>query len=227
MLAARKDESASDSQWRPSLESLCRSYWRPLYFYLRKKGFSEQDSQDLTQDFFASLIEKDFLKVVDPERGRFRWFLMDAIAKYSTNWLAVKSTQKRGGDHKKLSLDFEYGESQFKLEPVSELTPEKLFDREWALLLLQRALDEIEKGYAESAKERYFEVLKIYIVPASEQPSYRESAEQLGLSETAIKVAIHRLRQKYQNVIRRLVADTLDNPEELENEFEELMRALG
>ena len=126
-----------------------------------------------------------------------------------------------------MSLDFEYGESQFKLEPVSELTPEKLFDREWALLLLQRALDEIEKGYAESAKERYFEVLKIYIVPASEQPSYRESAEQLGLSETAIKVAIHRLRQKYQNVIRRLVADTLDNPEELENEFEELMRALG
>ncbi len=226
VLNARRDSEAVSDEWRNSLESLCEDYWYPLYAYLRRKGYAAADAQDLTQDFFASLIEKDFLRSVDPEIGRFRWFLMDAIKKYAANWNAAQSAEKRGGGRKVLSLSFDQGESQYTREPVDGWTPEKLFDRRWALSLLDRALDELRSEYESGGKHRYFQVLKVYLTADNAPPSYSDAASKLGLTQTAIKVAIHRLRDKYRQTIRRLVAETLDQDQRLDDEIDELMEAL-
>ncbi|MGI9516691.1 MAG: RNA polymerase sigma factor [Pirellulaceae bacterium] len=224
-MSARSSEDAS-SEWQSSLEILCRNYWYPLYAYLRRKGYSANDAQDLTQDFFASLIEKDYLKAIDPDRGRFRWFLMDAIKKYAANWNAAQRAKKRGGDHRILSLQFDDGESRYQREPVDGWTAERLFERRWALELLDRALQELRDQYQTSGKLRYFETLKVFLTADSSPPTYDEVAQELGLSQTAIKVAIHRLRDKYRQTVQRQVADTLDDGDSLDDEIDRLLDSL-
>ena len=225
---ARQQENGGDenSDWRACMESLCASYWYPAYAYLRRKGYEPSDCQDLTQDFFASLIEKNVLQIVDPERGRFRWFLMHALRQFAANWNSAQKAKKRGGDLKVFSLSFEEGESRYQNEPVDGWTPERLFDRRWALTLLHTAIKNLELEYSENGKTRLFESLKIYISPGVVPPSYAEVADTLGLTETAIKVAIHRLREKYRNQIRALVAETLDDPADLDEELQQLMESL-
>ena len=162
VVAARRGmkESHGDTApgvgWRESLETLCQDYWYPLYSYLRRRGYSSDDAQDLTQDFFAELISKDFLKVVTPEQGRFRWFLMDAIKKFAAKWNASQRAKKRGGGQRHFSLDFDEGEKRFRCEPSSDWTPEKQFERACALQLLERALAEVEAYYQERGKQRFF-----------------------------------------------------------------------
>ncbi len=227
VLAARDKPVGTDStDWHESLESLCGTYWYPLYAFLRRKGYSPDDSQDLTQDFFATLIEKDFLKAIDPERGRFRWFMMDAIKKFAASWNAAQSAQKRGGDRKILSLEFEKGENRYQREPVDGWTAEKLFDRRWALALLDNAMSTLQEQYRATGKQRHFEALKIFLTPDSSPPAYADVAQELDLSLTAVKVAIHRLRDKYREVVLQQVADTLDNNELLEDEFDRLLNSI-
>ncbi len=220
--------SATDStnDWQDSLETLCRHYWYPLYAYLRRKGYSASDAQDLTQDFFASLIEKDYLKAIEPGRGRFRWFLMDAIKKYAANWNAAQRAKKRGGDRRILPLEFDDGETRYQREPVDDWTAEKLFERRWTLELLDRSLQDLREQYESAGKLRLFDTLKVFLTADSSPPSYDEVASQLGLSQTAIKVAIHRLRDKYRQTIRRQVADTLDESDSLDDEIDRLLESL-
>lgn len=227
MLSAR-DKSGHDgaTDWRESLESLCGTYWYPLYAYVRRKGYSADDSQDLTQDFFATLIEKDFLKAIEPGRGRFRWFMMDAIKKFAASWNAAQSAQKRGGDRKILSLEFEKGENRYQREPVDGWTAEKLFDRRWALTLLDNAMNVLQEQYREAGKQRQFAALKVFLTPDSSPPTYIDVARELDLSLTAVKVAIHRLRDKYREVVLQQVIDTLEKDESLEDEFDRLLNSI-
>lgn len=225
VLAARDTEKQSED-WRTSLEVLCQNYWYPLYAYLRRKGYSASDCQDLTQDFFAKLIEKDFLQSIDPERGRFRWFLMDAIRKFAANWNARQNARKRGGDRNVFSLHFDDGENRYQREPVDGLTAEKLFERRWTLELLDRAMEELRIYYEDAGKQRHFETLKVFLTADSSPPSYAEVATRLGLSATAIKVAIHRLRDRYQECVHRQVASTLDSDESLDDEINRLLDSL-
>ncbi len=225
VLAARDGKTNADS-WRQSLEMLCQSYWYPLYAYLRRKGYSPNDCQDLVQDFFAKLIEKDFLKVVDQGRGRFRWFLMDAIKKFAAKWNAAQSAKKRGGDRSIFSLEFDDGEQRYQREPVDGMTPEKLFERRWALELLNNAMSNLSAHYKSNGKLRHFQELKVFLTADSSPPSYQEVANRLGLSLTAVKVAIHRLRDKYRDTVHRLVADTLNEDESLEDEISRLLDAV-
>ena len=225
VLAARDTEKHTED-WRTSLEALCQSYWYPLYAYLRRKGYSPSDCQDLTQDFFAKLIEKDFLKGVDPERGRFRWFMMDAVKKFAANWNAAQSARKRGGDRKTFSLQFDDGESRYQREPVDGWTAEKLFDRRWALEMLDLAMEQLHQSYRESGKQRFFKELKVFLTADSSPPSYQDVADRLNLSLTAIKVAIHRLRDKYRDSVHQQVADTLDDSESLEDEIDRLLESI-
>ncbi len=225
VLAAR-DTAQQSEDWRASLELLCQSYWYPLYAYLRRKGYSPDDSQDLTQDFFARLMEKDFLQAIDPQRGRFRWFMMDAIKKFAANWNAARSAKKRGGGRQILSLEFDRGEQRYQREPVDGWTAEKLFDRRWALELLDRSLQQLAANYEETGKRRYFNELKVFLTADSSPPSYQQVATSLGLSLTAVKVAIHRLRDRYREVVQYQVAQTLDEGDSLEDEIDRLLDSI-
>jgi RNA polymerase sigma-70 factor (ECF subfamily) len=226
VLAACKGDQRPSDDWRTSLETLCRTYWYPLYAYLRRKGYSPNDCQDLTQEFFATLIEKDFLNSIDPQRGRFRWFLMDAIRKFAANWNAARAAQKRGGGRRIFSLEYEHGESRYLREPVDGWTAERLFDRRWALELLDQAMQRLEDYYRQRGKTRHFHELKVFLTADSSPPSYQEVADRLGLGPTAIKVAIHRLRDKYREMVHQVVADTLEHGESLEDEIDRLLESL-
>lgn len=223
---ARSSESEAD-QWQDSIQELCESYWYPLYAFLRRKGYKPEDCQDLVQGFFASLIEKDFLKVVSPDKGRFRWFLMDAIAKFAASWNSAQSAQKRGGQKTIVSLDVDQGESRYGLEPADQQTPESLFERDFALSVIDQAIEALKSSYYEDGKKRFFDSLKVYLVPAGHEPKYAEVATELDLSETAIKVAIHRLRQKFQDSVRLVVLQTLSDPSQLDEEVDSLLQSLG
>ena len=226
VISAQREKNLPPDQWQHSLAELCQAYWYPLYAYLRRKGYKTDDAQDLTQDFFASLIEKDFLKAIDPDRGRFRWFLMDAISKFAANWNAAQSTKKRGGDRQFFSLRFDDVETRYLKEPTDGLTPEKLFNRRWALTVLDSAINQLQNDYEQNGKTRFFEHLHVFLTADSQIPSYAEVAEKLGLTETAVKVAIHRLREKYRNTIRQLLAQTLEDPASLDDEIDDLMSSL-
>ena len=222
-----KDSDARNLSWQESLSTLCEAYWFPLYAYLRRKGYSAEDSQDLVQAFFGTLIEKDFLKVVAPEKGRFRWFLMDAISKFAASWNSAKSAQKRGGGKNFVSIDAESVESRYQIEPADQQTPESLFERQWALSVIQQAMDKLQDQYYADGKQRLFDGLKKYLIPDSQTSSYAETAEGLDLTETAIKVAIHRLRQKFTKSIHEVVLETLDDPAELDEEVNSLLESLS
>lgn len=209
------------------MERLCEAYWYPLYAYLRRKGYSAEDCQDLVQSFFEALIEKNFLKVVSPEKGRFRWFLMDAISKFAANWNTAQSAQKRGGGQNILSLDFQAGESRFQIEPADHQTPEKIFERQWAIRVIHLALESLQQAYYVDGKKRMFDQLQTYLIPESRLPTYAETATELGLTETAIKVAIHRLRQKFSRAVRDVVLQTIEDPNDLEEEVNSLLKSLG
>lgn len=215
-----------EGDWHESLETLCQTYWYPLYAYLRRKGYSADDAADLTQSFFAALIEKDYLKAVDPQRGRFRWFLMHAANAFAAKWQEARLAQKRGGDRKFFSLNFREGESRYQNEPVDGWNPERLFDRRWAITIIQSALAQLATTYEQTGKKRLFDGLKVFLGAGGEPPKYHEVAEQLDLSETAVKVAIHRLRERYRDTIRQLVADTMAPDGDLDAEINDLMDAL-
>ncbi len=224
--ARSSDATQQDSQWRNSLELLCQQYWYPLYAYLRRKGYDATDAQDLVQGFFVQLIEKRFLDAVDRQRGRFRWFLMNAVSRYAANWNKKQSAEKRGGKHQTFSFDFAIGEDRYSLEPADGMTPEKLFERRWALTILEQAIEKLALEYEQDGKGRYFKHLKTYLTADSQAPSYSETAQQLGINETTVKVAIFRLREKYRKTLRSLVAQTLDETESLDAEIDDLLSAL-
>ena len=207
---------------REALTSLCETYWYPLYAFLRSRGHSAPDAEDLTQAFFARLLEKHALRHADPGRGRFRSFLLTSLTHFAANEYDKEAAKKRGGGIPALSLEFENAEGRFQLEPATTETPEKLFDRRWAFTLLDRVLARLRTEMIEGDKESQFEQLKTYLVGDQPQPSYAEIASALGMSEGAIKVAVHRLRRRFRDLIRDEIMQTVSSPDEVEDELRHL-----
>ncbi|MCW8128816.1 MAG: sigma-70 family RNA polymerase sigma factor [Planctomycetota bacterium] len=208
---------------REALGALIEAYWRPLYFYLRGTRLTVEDAKDLTQAFFAALLEKDFLKVVDREKGKFRTFLLVAIKHFVSNERDKARAQKRGGGRKHLPLDFDDAERNFSREPATLETPEKLFLRKWAQDLSALALALLEADFAERGKGKLFQALRPHLAGGKD---YEALAEELGMSVANLKVTVHRARQRYAEVLRQAVRDTVRSDADVDDELRELLDAL-
>ena len=220
VLAAGKDQPEA----RGALEHLCSTYWYPLYAFVRRQRYGPQDAQDLTQEFFARLLEKQWLADVDRSKGRFRSFLLAAMKHFLANEWDHARAQKRGGGRVPISLDAMTAESRYAMEPAALETPERVFERRWALTLLDRVLNHLRDEFAKAGKLAVFDELKSAL--AGDKTPYSEIGARLGMSEGAVKVAVHRLRGRYRDLIRAEVAQTVDSEAEIEDELRSLMSAL-
>lgn len=224
VLAAASLSSGGASQ---ALERLCAAYWYPLYSYIRSRGVGPEDAHDLTQEFFVRFLDKGFLKDVRPEKGKFRTFLLASLNHFLSNEWDRARAQKRGGHLQFLPLDFAQAEERHARGPGHTLTPEALFERAWAMAVLDAALAKLRDEYAGSGKEKQFELLKGVLVRGEGGVSYRDLGSDLGLSEGAIKVAVHRLRRRYRDLMLEEISQTLAEGENLEEEMRHLMAALS
>ncbi|HET6249078.1 MAG TPA: RNA polymerase sigma factor [Tepidisphaeraceae bacterium] len=220
VLAAGKDQPDA----REALQRLCTIYWYPLYAFVRRQRHNPQDAQDLTQEFFARLLEKQWLAGVDRSKGRFRSFLLAAMKHFLANEWDHARAQKRGGGKIPISLDTMTAESRYALEPAALDTPERVFERRWALTLLDQVLTRLRGEFAAAGKIHVFEELKSSLTGGS--APYSEIAAKLEMSEGAVKVAVHRLRARYRDLVRAEVAQTVDSDGEIEDELRSLMAAL-
>ena len=217
----------SSPRHREALSELCRDYWYPLYVYLRRRGFDPHQSEDYVQGFFAWTLEKDALGKADRDRGKFRSFLLTSLKNFVANEHDRAQALKRGGGKTPLSLDFTNAEGQYTLEPAHDLTPDKLFDRSWALELLNAAMKRLETRYDEAGKAQEFSFLKEYLTAKKGDVSYREVGARLHMSEGAVKVAVHRLRKRYRELLRAEIAETVTSEDRIEEEIQDLFEALS
>ena len=224
VLTAGRSDTARASD---ALARLCQTYWHPLYAYVRRVGHAPHDAQDLTQEFFARLLEKNYLARADESRGRFRSFLLATLKHFLANEWDKARAQKRGGGQIPIPIDIGSAETSCGFEPVDDLTAEKIYERRWALTLLAQVLRRLREEYVRAGREKLFEQLKPTLTEASRTVRYAEMAGHLGLSEGAVKVAVHRLRQRYREVLRAEIADTVASPEEVEDELRNLFAALS
>jgi RNA polymerase sigma factor (sigma-70 family) len=209
-----------------ALATLCQVYWYPLYAYARRRLPKVEDAQDLTQEFFAQLLEKDYLQAADPKRGKFRSFLLTAFKHFLAKEHDRAHAQKRGGGRRFLPLDFQAGETRYHLEPSDYATPESLYERRWALTLLEQALTLLRQEFTNTGKQQLFESLKGTLMGDSATEPYSQIADKLGMSEQAIKVAVHRLRQRYKELLREEIGQTVTSNDEIDDELRDLFNAV-
>jgi RNA polymerase sigma factor (sigma-70 family) len=223
--AGQTDTAAS----REALEKLCRAYWFPLYAFARREGCSPEESQDLTQEFFCRLLEKNSLQTADPARGRFRSFLLASFKNLMTNEWRRSQRQKRGGGAEVFSLDHLEAEDRYAIEPADDLTPEKVFERRWAEALLARVLERLRLECDGDGPERArrFEIVKVFLLEDKGTLPLADAAAQLGLSVVATKGLVHRLRTRYRDIFREEIEHTVASPDEVEDEIRHLFAALG
>jgi DNA-directed RNA polymerase specialized sigma24 family protein len=206
------------------LENLCATYWFPLYAFLRQQGTPKERAEDLTQGFFQQLLSGDFLSGVHPSKGRFRSFLLASLKHFAANEHDKEHAQKRGGGATVIHLDGIEPEARYQLEPATDLSPDKVFHRQWALSVLEQGLEELRQH--SDGKEAWFDALKPLLTGDSLEITYRELASKLGASEGALKVYVHRLRQRFAVCLRQVIWRTVERPEQVEDELRELMDAL-
>ena len=209
-----------------ALETLCRTYWYPLYAYVRRKGHDHEEAQDLTQEFFARLLEKNYLAHADRHKGQFRSFLLAALDHFLTNEWRKAHAAKRGGGQAMISLDDETMEKRFSSEQVSDLTPEKIYERRWALTLLDHALARLREEFATAGKARQFDQFRSFLTSDGES-DYATAAAELEMSAGAAAVAVHRLRHRYRELVREEIVHTVASPTEVEDELRWLFAAVG
>jgi RNA polymerase sigma-70 factor (ECF subfamily) len=209
-----------------ALERLCRTYWYPLYAYCRWRGHKAEDSEDLTQEFFARLLQKNYLSGVGPEKGKFRSFLLTALSHFLCNERDKACAQKRGNGVAAISLDAEAAEGRFALEPVCQATPEKLFEQRWAATLLDEAFAQVREDYTQAGNTALFNELSKFLADKAASGNYDSVAQRLNMSSKAVSVAVHRLRRKYRECVRREVARTVASSADLEDEMQHLFSAL-
>jgi RNA polymerase sigma factor (sigma-70 family) len=209
-----------------ALEALCTTYWYPLYAYARRRGLPPENAADQTQEFFARLVERDFLHTADPERGRFRAFLLTVFQRFLASEYERAQAQKRGGGRRFLSIDVAVGESRYSHEPVDHWSAEKLYARRWALTLLEQVLRELEAEYRERGRAALFDACRESLVGGEVGLSAAEIGRSLGMSETAVRVAMHRLRERYRELLQQQVRQTVDSPQQVDDELRFLRDAL-
>jgi RNA polymerase sigma factor (sigma-70 family) len=218
---------AEDPRGREALARLCQVYWYPLYAFVRRQGHSPHDAQDLTQEFFTRLLEKDYLDDVDRSKGKFRSFLLAALKHFLSKEWARAKTLKRGGGRFMVPLDAVAAETRYRREPEDNATPERLFERRWALTLLDRVLTRLGEEYETTGKRVIFEQLQGCLTGDRSLLPYTELAMKLGITEGAVKVAVHRLRQRYRGILREEISQTLADPAEIDDEIRQLFSMLG
>jgi len=206
-----------------AMETLCRTYWYPLYAYVRRRGHSPEDAQDLTQEFFSRLLAKGYLAAVHPEKGKFRWFLLSTIKRFLNNELARALAGKRGGGVFLVPFDGEKAEERYRLEAADHLTPDKLFDRAWAVNLIEAANRSLEEEHLLEGKADLFELLKVFLSGDQSNLTYVEIGARLRMTEGAVKVAVHRLRHRYRDMLREQIAQTVTTRTEVEEELRDLL----
>ena len=219
--AGRRDVAAR------SLEELCRAYWYPLYAYLRRRGTDRASSEDLVQAFFALILERGDLGAADPERGRCRGWLLTALKHFALNERERENALKRGGGQKLLSIDWDAAEQRYTAEPSTDRTPEREFDRAWALATLERATERLREEYDRRGRPELFAALRPQLSAGTAMEDRDALAARLGLTQGALKVAIHRLRQRFGEALRAEIGETLESPESIDTELAELLEALG
>ena len=209
-----------------ALEKLCRAYWYPLYAYVRRRGHSVEDAQDLTQEFFARLLEHNRVGAARPEKGHFRSFLLAGMNRFLSDEWDKARAQKRGGG-KVTFINLEDAETKLGGLAAETLSPEKAFERRWAITLLEQVYERLAEEYRREGKAKWFEALRGSLARGGGGARYAELAVGLGMSEGAVKVAVHRLRHRYREVLRETIADTVSSPEEVEDELRYLLRTLA
>ena len=208
-----------------ALAKLCQLYWYPVYAFARRRGNSEDDARDLTQAFFSRVLEKNYLKDADPARGRFRSFLLASVRHFLANEWNREQAEKRGGGVLTIALDRETAEGRYCLEPATQETPERVYERQWAQALLDQVMASLREEYASSGRLDQFERLEPFLTATDGLP-YTELARQWGSSEGAVKVAVHRIRKKYRMLLRQKIAETVASPAEIDDEIRFLLAAL-
>lgn len=220
-------QGGSDTEARRALESLCQTYWQPLYAYIRHQGHDPEEASDLTQAYFTEFLEKDFLADVDPEKGRFRSFLLVSLRHFLSHQRSRNRAVKRGGGTLTLSLDTDAAELRYLREPTAGRTPEEVFERRWALTVLGRALASLRHEAKSEDRRRSFEALKPFLTGEGPARPYREVAEELGMSEMAARKATHRLRRRFGQVLREEIAETVADEETIDDEVRHLLTILA
>lgn len=223
VLQAGAEQTAQAHQ---ALEYLCQTYWYPLYAYVRRQGHNPEDAQDLTQEFFARMLERNYIRLADQRRGRFRTFLLTSLKHFLINEWNKANRAKRGGGRQLISLDAQQTESRFLSEAADARSPDKAFDRRWAMIVLERALDQIEQEFIADGRQALFAELKPALTGDSNEHSYAEIAARLGMTEANLKVSAHRLRRRYRELLREEIGRTVDAPAAIDGEMRDLMAAL-
>jgi DNA-directed RNA polymerase specialized sigma24 family protein len=222
LAAGRGDAPEAQS----ALAALCQTYWYPLYAYVRRSGHPADEARDLTQEFFARLLEKHYLRAADSERGRFRSFLLTALKRFLSKERHRARALKRGGGRSGLSLDFDQGESRFRFEPATDVTAEVLYERRWALAMLDQVMVRLRDEFERAGKPDDFERLKVFLTGEAAAPSYRDVAAATGTTEGAVKVAVHRLRRRFRDLVLAEIAQTVSTPEDADEELRHLFEAV-
>ena len=218
--------AADSNAARAALSTLCETYWYPLYAYVRRRGATPDDARDLTQAFLASLLERRDFERVNPDRGRFRAFLLGSLKHFLANDSAYRHALKRGGGVPPVPLAFDEAEGRYQYEPAAVATPETLYERRWALTIIERAVADVRAAWESAGRAAEFDVLKAGLLGEGPPGGYAAAAERLGTSEGAVKVAIHRLRRKFRKQLRSAIADTVSDPSEVDEELQYLERVL-
>lgn len=208
-----------------SLDRLCRTYWYPLYAYLRRRGYGPHDAEDLIQGFFARFLQDESLRRVNQTRGRFRSFLLMALNRFVCDVWDRERALKRGGGERVVSLDDPENEGRYKQEPATNETPERIYERRWALAALEQAMVRLQADFIAAGKERLFGELRTFLADAAGPGGYMEASVRLGMTPGAVAVAVHRLRQRYRELVRDEIAQTLSTPQDLDEEMRELFAA--
>jgi RNA polymerase sigma-70 factor (ECF subfamily) len=224
VLAAKQSEQPARAA---ALETLCATYWPPLYAYIRRDGRDAMEAQDLTQEFFARLLARDYLQHLHHQEGKFRSFLLAYLKNFLSEQRRKAGAQKRGGGQVFVSLDATAGEEGYLLEPVDELTPDQVFERRWAQAVVQRALDRLGEEYATRGQTALFRRLQDYQPGEPGGQSYAQLGEEFAMTEAAIKSAVQRMRQRHRELLRAEVAQTVTRPEEIEEELRYFRTVLG
>ena len=210
-----------------ALAELCRTYWYPLYAFVRRKGHGPHDAQDLTQSFFARLLEKNYVAQADRERGRFRTFLLAALTHFLADEWDKTQRLKRGGGREVISFDAASAEERYRLEPIDQLDAAKLYERRWVTTLFDKVLSRLEQEFRDSGKARLFDALKGSLLADDSALSQTELGAQLGLKEDAVKQTVHRMRRRYRELFREEIAQTVAGPGEVEEELKHLFAVLS
>jgi RNA polymerase sigma factor (sigma-70 family) len=210
-----------------ALEELCRTYWYPLYAYVRRHCHSREDAEDLTQSFFARLLEKNYLDGISSEKGKFRAFLLTAVKRFLANEWDRANRQKRGGGVTQLSLDWQDAETRYQIHPADNLSPDKLYDSAWAVTMLERVITRLRDESTADGKAKLYEQLKTFLMVGKSDIPYAQAAAALDLTEGAVRVAIHRLRRRYRELLREEIVQTLADPAQADEELQALFSALA